>query len=319
MRAHWKPVITVLLITPVLTELLSGNLPPSVFFRPQAFLFLATVGYGFPVLLLREFAVRRRLGLTGLLGLGFVYGIFNEGIIAKTLYLATNVPIRGFDGYGYAAGIAWPWAITVSTWHAFHSLLYPLVATYYFFPDQRNAPWFNRPGLVGLALPTILLGTLIFFTHSPEREAGHLLQFAIMIVAGALITGIALRLPAAPTLGHAHPLRWPAMVWGSTGYLVLTLVPVLLANAKIPVSAFMGYAAGLFALILCWLRKRASLPVTTVLLYAIGDAVVVALFGIGGALRHGAIQKLVASALFLAVFGWLITRLREDSRTGLRR
>ena len=77
MRAHWKPTVALLLAAPFLTELLSGNLPASVFFRPQVYPFLATVGYGFPILLLREFAVRRQLGLASLFLLGLVYGIFN--------------------------------------------------------------------------------------------------------------------------------------------------------------------------------------------------------------------------------------------------
>src|SRR5208283_1563569 len=137
MRSHWKPIVALLLLTPFLTELLSGSQPAAKFFQPQVLLFLATVGYGIPVLLLREFAVRHRLGILGLLALGFVYGVFNEGIIAKTFYLATNVPVNNFDGYGCVYGIAIPWAVTISTWHARHALLYPIVAIYYFFPDHR--------------------------------------------------------------------------------------------------------------------------------------------------------------------------------------
>ena len=66
MRSHWKPLLALLLTTPFLTELLSDSMPAREFFRPPVLLFLATVGYGFPILLLREFAVRRHLGLAGL-------------------------------------------------------------------------------------------------------------------------------------------------------------------------------------------------------------------------------------------------------------
>lgn len=72
MRAHWKPVLALLLLPPFVTELLTGSLPASKFFQPPVFLFLATVGYGFPVLLLREFAVRRQPGVAGLFLLGIV-------------------------------------------------------------------------------------------------------------------------------------------------------------------------------------------------------------------------------------------------------
>jgi len=77
MRANYKPVLTLLLITPLLTELLSNNMSPQVFFNPVVFLLLTTVVYGFPVLLLREFACQYRLGISGLLCLGLVYGIIN--------------------------------------------------------------------------------------------------------------------------------------------------------------------------------------------------------------------------------------------------
>ena len=110
---HWQPILTVLLVTPFLTELLSNNLPPSFFFRPITFFCLATIAYGFPVLLLREFAVRRNLGIPALILLGIAYGMCNEGILAKTFYLAQNVPVNTFDNYGFIAGIAVPWAITI--------------------------------------------------------------------------------------------------------------------------------------------------------------------------------------------------------------
>src|ERR1017187_695484 len=176
-RSHWKPIVALLLVTPFLTELLSGSLPAPKFFQPQLFLFLATVGYGFPILLLRELAVRLQRGILGLLALGFVYGIFNEGIIAKTFYLATNVPVKNFDGYGYVGGIAIPWAITISIWHALHSFLYPIVAIYHFFPNHRETPWLNRREIVWLAVPTVVIGTLIFSHHGQDREAGRFAHF----------------------------------------------------------------------------------------------------------------------------------------------
>lgn len=221
MRSHWKPIVALLLLTPFLTELLSGNLSATVFFRPQVFLMLATVAYGFPVLLLREFAVRHRLGIFGLLTLGFVYGIFNEGIIAKTFYLATNVPINNFDGYGYAGGIAIPWAVTISIWHALHALLYPIVAVYYLFPQHRESPWLNWQGTVGLAIPTVLIGTLIFFSHGPDRPAGLLAHFILMVVMSGWLLWIATQLPASPALGGSGSFQRAALFWGGLGFLTL--------------------------------------------------------------------------------------------------
>lgn len=313
MRSHWKPIVALLLITPFLTELLSGNLPAPVFFRPQVFLLLATVSYGFPILLLREFAVRRRLGLPGLLALGFVYGIFNEGILAKTFYLATNVPLNVFDGYGYTGGIAIPWAVTISTWHALHSMLYPVVAVYYFFPSHRESPWLNWKEIILLAMPTVVMGALIFFSQNPDRPPGHLAHFVLMVFTSGLLVWTATKLSSSPALDGSGIFRMPACFWGSLGFLALVFVPVLLAAMKIPTPVFYGYYVLLLALASRARGRQAWLPITTVLLFAMGDDSLLALFGVAGGIGQMNIEKLVTNAIFLVVFAWLFIRLRKST------
>lgn len=316
MRSHWKPIVALLFITPILTELLSGNVPATVFFRPQVFLLLATISYGFPILLLREIAVRRRLGLPGLLALGFVYGIFNEGILAKTFYLATNVPINVFDGYGYTGGIAIPWAIMISTWHALHSMLYPLVAVHYFFPSHRESPWLNWKGVVLLAVPTLVMGTLIFFSQSQDRPPGHPAHFILMVSTGGLLIWIATKLSASPALGGSGTFRMPAFFRGCLAFLALVFVPVILAAVKIPTPLFYGYYGLLLALVSRALARQAYLPMTTVLLFAMGDDSLLALFGLASGMGQMNIEKLVTNVFFLVVFAWLFIRLRKSTGCG---
>lgn len=310
-RAHWKPILALLLLTPFLTELLSGSLPAQAFFRPQVILFLSTVGYGFPVLLLREFAVRRQLGVAGLFILGIVYGIFNEGIIAKTFYLATRIPIQNFDDYGYVGGISVPWAVMISLWHALHSVVYPIVAIGYFFPRHRDSPWLNRWEIASLAMPTTVMGALIFFNRGQERAAGQPVHFILMLIAGALLVGLAAKLPIASRLGAERKLRVPAIFLGGLTFLAFVLGPILLAAAKIPVVVFCGYEALLVSLIFRQLGQCVELPVNTVLLFAIGDDLLLALFGVVGALGKGDIQNLLTEACFVILFGFLIARLRR--------
>lgn len=314
LSASWKPIVSLLLITPFLTELLTGSLPASVFFRPHIFLFLATVGYGFPILLLREFAVRRQLGIFGLLALGFVYGIFNEGILAKTFYLAANVPLNNFDGYGYNYGIAIPWAINISTWHALHSLLYPMVAIYCFFPGHRESPWLNRRGIVCLAVPTVVVGTLIFFNRSEDREAGQLAHFILMVLMSGLLVWIATKLPVSPVLGGHGIFQISAILLGGLGFLVLILVPVLLAGVKVFTTVFYGYYVVCFALVSYLIGRRALLPTKTVLLFAAGDDFSIALLGIVGGVGQPNIEKLVTNASFLVVFAGVFVWLRKSTR-----
>lgn len=311
MRLHWRPIVALLVITPFVTELLSGSLPAPKFFLPPVFLFLATVGYGFPVLLLREFAVRRQLGVAGLFVLGIIYGIFNEGILAKTFYLAKNVPINTFDGYGYVFGIAVPWAIMISIWHALHSFLYPLVAVYYFFPNQRETSWLKSREIIWLAVPTVAVGALIFFTHSMDREAGRWEHFLLMVMVSSLLVWLATLLPSAPKLDENDRLRLRPIFWGAGGFLALLFVPVLLAGAKVPAFIFCGYCALVILFAARKLVQKPVLPTTTVLGFAVGDDFFMALLGIAISIGQGNILKLVTNALFLVVFIWLFVRLRR--------
>ncbi|MGA2245690.1 MAG: hypothetical protein ABSH48_11880 [Verrucomicrobiota bacterium] len=314
MGSRWKPVIALLLITPFLTELLSGNLPPSVFFRPQVFLCLATIAYGFPVVLLREFAVRRQLGLAGLFLLGLVYGIFNEGILAKTFYLATNVPIRNFDGYGFVFGMAIPWAITISLWHALHSFIYPVVAISYFFPEHRQSPWLTWRASVWLAAPTVAVGSLVFFLPGNGRPRGDAVHFIVMLAVICLLLWLALRLGCRPALAEPEPLRSRAFFIGVLAFFLFLFVPVVLAWVKIPLWGFYAFMALLIFLLLHLLRRRASLSVNSVLLFAVGDDTLMALFGLVAAIAAGGIQRIASNAGFLFLFGWLWLRLRISAR-----
>ncbi len=307
----WKPILTLLLATPVLTELLSNNLAPSTFFKPQAFIFLATIAYGFPILLLREFAVRRRLGLPALMCLGLAYGIFNEGLLAKTFYLAQNVPVNAFDGYAFRCGIAFPWALMISIWHSLHAVLYPLLIPFWWFPKQREQPWLGRTAILCVALPVILLGTLIFFTRSLDREPGCRGHFLFMLVSMAALCWIAASLPPGARLVAGGAFGWFPIFCGGLAFLSLVFVPVLLAKTKVTPWAFFGYFAVAGGLILRWLFKQSTVPLTGLLLFAIGDEIVLVLFALLGAIGQGSMEKAIVDLLFLTAFALFIVRLKR--------
>jgi len=84
-RAHVPALITLLLLSPVLAELLSGSAPPAEFFTPFALVFL-TFWYGVGAILCRELSIRWGSGLIGLFLLGAAFGILEEGILIKTFF-----------------------------------------------------------------------------------------------------------------------------------------------------------------------------------------------------------------------------------------
>src|SRR5438105_4167151 len=118
---YWKQIIVLLLITPLLTELLTNNIPAPQFFRLKLFFILTTLVYG-PVLLLRELAVRWKLGFTGYIILGLVYGIYNEGLMSETFF-RSELPNPSFNNYGTIWGINFPWAAIIIIFHAFYAFL----------------------------------------------------------------------------------------------------------------------------------------------------------------------------------------------------
>jgi len=310
MRGHLKPVVTLLAITPFLTELLSNNLPPSVFFKPLNYLFLATIGYGFPVLLLREWACTKRMGLAGLLCLGFAYGIINEGILAKTYFLSTHVPIGTFDNYGRWWGISVPWAITITVWHAFHSLCYPILMTYYFFPGHREERWLSRRGALWLFAVTALLSAAIFFTHSPGHPAGSISRFAFLVGCMGLLALGAAWISGWTRICDMNSPRLKPILRGAGAPLLLLLLPVLMSGAKVSPPALEGYFALALFLIFRWLWKHREASVAGCVLFAAGDDLMLALLALLGAVHARSLEKICADLILIAVFAVFASRVR---------
>jgi hypothetical protein len=140
-RKHWKQILSLIILSPLLAEVLSSNMSLAGFLNPVNFLRLVTLGCGIPVLVTRELAVRKRLGIPGVLLLGAVCGIYNEGI--KTFLLTHDVALAQFNGYGMLFGIGVPWALMISLWHALFSVL---VATQVpaLRPGRAESAWRSR-------------------------------------------------------------------------------------------------------------------------------------------------------------------------------
>ena len=75
-NGYLKPILTLVVIVPFLTELLSGNFTLSRFFIPPVFIAFI-IAYGLAALLIRELAVKWKLGIEGIFILGLAYGIYN--------------------------------------------------------------------------------------------------------------------------------------------------------------------------------------------------------------------------------------------------
>src|SRR5260370_10351554 len=244
---HLKPVITLMLITPFLTEVLTTNVSITAMLHPKVLLAMMTIGYGFAVLLLRELAIRMKAGVASMVLLGLIYGMYNEGLIAKTFLRVHGVRITTSDSYGLYGGVGTAWALSISTWHAFFAFLFPIVIVYSLYPREREERWLNGAVLAVLAAITLLISGLVFFGKGDHGAgiAGTPGQYLAMAAISAMLYLLARRCSKMGSIVPEEPHSLTPAIGGFCLWLALILVPARLAGAKIPMGPFFAYFDGL--------------------------------------------------------------------------
>ena len=231
-----KAALTLMVLSAFLPEVTTGNTPIITFFTPTAFVFLVVLGYGLPVLLIRELAVRARLGTAGILVLGFAYGSYNEGLWAKTMIDVHHVPIPVFNDYGVIGGIDVPWALTISLYHALGSVLFPIVLTHALYPSERERSWIDVRVAVVLGTALLALGSVAFL--GPNKLAGSPVQLAFFL--GVLVAGVVIA-PRLRRPSDTRPVTPPAGVLPvllGVSLLLPFIVFSIVAGAKAPLAVF---------------------------------------------------------------------------------
>jgi hypothetical protein len=285
MVIHWRPVLILALIAPLLTELLSTNVTLLQFVvQPWLYPYFATLGYGIPVLLIRETALRWRLGAPGLCALGLIYGIYNEGLWAKTFLLTQHMPVHEFEGYGVIAGIALPWALTISLWHALYAVVFPLTIVVYLCPKDRELPWLGRKTYYALLALIADLAMLPFFAAGKPPQgapAGTVTQLGLYVAVSAALVLAAVAL----------------------------VVPIFLAQKKVAPGGFylyMAAAAALVFLLLHVIKGRKSR-----MIFSLGGILGMALFVLVIGAASGSIDRCVSSAAFIV---WAVVAIARVVR-----
>jgi hypothetical protein len=286
------PLVLLLLLATVVPELFTGSTPLTGFFNPFLLLILL-IGYGLAVVLLREIAVRCGTGLGGMIVMGFGYGIYNEGFLAKTVVLSVGLPVGQYDHYGILWGISFPFMAAISFWHAFASFIFPVLLTHHLVPERSREPWLKPKGTFGLAAFLILFGVVNFLGTSRTGVKGTFGQLLLLLaLLGGLVGGGAMW---KGTLSEVTPGR--KFVWVATGFSVL--LPfwelALAAAFKWPVPVFFLLMA-LVLPVYAWLLRRLGGVGVPALLY----------FGLGWYL-HNMLQALLFRGL--AAGQWVVALL----------
>ncbi|HEX9035675.1 MAG TPA: hypothetical protein VF808_01660 [Ktedonobacterales bacterium] len=221
--------------------------------------------YGTADLFIREIIIRRRPRLAAKVLLGVAFGFVNEGVVAGTWY--TVKP----DGYAFVHGIDWSWAVSLTVFHLFVSVLIPVYLFDSVMPALAGVPLLRRRGMIVTSVVFVAFSSLAFFAPHDRLQ-----RAAVFLVALAL-AAIALRLPPKRT-ASSMPVRFAPGLWRlrCLGFLAMLvyfvciyLLPALFARANQRIGAasaapalvanaiLLGLAGWALALGASWARSPA--------------------------------------------------------------
>jgi len=302
MASKTKAVITLLLIAPVLTEMVSGNTPVHAFLKPQITLFLL-MAYGFPLLLIRELSLRWGLSKTGVFSLGLAYGIVNEGLLAQTLLRWEHVPIDKFDHYFYAAGFNLSWALVIVPWHALFAVFFPLVLLASWYPASAEDLWLGKRSFAVLA--SILAALLLFISMARRPHVQMLLCF----LAIAAFVFIASRFRnKRETEERRNYRRAAAFLFGMAGYPVFFLSAIVLAARRVSAPVYFLSVSAILLLLAKISLWAGFLDRPADESLALGAYFSIALFLLSGGISHPSGERIGSGAIFAAAFLLLASR-----------
>ena len=256
-RRTWYAVLILCFFAAVIPETLvtSSTSVAKIIGQPTDLLFVILF-YGPADLLIREAMIRRHLGSVSLVLLGVAFGFINEGVIAGTWYTVKPT------GYLFLGQINFAWAVALTVFHIFISVIAPIAFIETAFPSLAGVPLLRRRrGVIISAVIFLLLSGLFLFVASyrPYRIA----VFALAL----LLALLALRLPAtrpriltdkkAPGLGR---LRWAGFFAMFAYFALIYLMPALTAKLtrNTGPTAQIGYIVvfALFTALLLWIGRR---------------------------------------------------------------
>ncbi len=309
-RSPLTAVLTLMFLSAFLPEVCSGNTPITQFFMPMNFAFLLILGYGVPVLLIRELAVRRHMTIAGILIAGFAYGFYNEGLLAKTMIQTGNVPMSAFNNYGDVFGIAVPWALAISLFHAIASVLLPILITQAIFKNISDKPWISPYLAFPLAAFVSVFGALWFM--GPFHEPGTRVQLVIFLMRASRRRRY--RFAVRPARGK--PDTPPAGVFPLLLGLSVILPFIgltLLAALKVPLLLFVAAWCALLGTYAWAMTSRGWQNPPNILLFGLGlyMAWVLAAMIVGVGASKAPVPTFIAGLALEAIFVWAALRIQS--------
>lgn len=201
------PGVTLLFLAPVMGELVSGHQSLFQFVNPLTFVLLA-LPYGFGALMCRELAVRWRKGWLALLLLAIAYGLYEEGLVARSIWDPQWAELGALGAYSVWHGVTWTYAAVLIHFHVAVSIGGSVMLAHLLYPTRRRERWLSSAGLAWCVLGLALWMPVLMLLH-PYRPPMAALAATVLAIASLVI--LARRLPD-PAL-QTHPARSVAPVW----------------------------------------------------------------------------------------------------------
>jgi hypothetical protein len=265
--SRWQrvgPIVTLLLLSPVIGEVMSGATRLSYIFA----LVPEIMVWGCGTLIIRDVVRRWQGGWTSTLLLGFGLSIAEEFIIQQTS-IAPLPWLGNASAYGRVWGVNWPYFLFMLGYEAIWIVLVPVQMTELIFPERRHKAWLRTRGLV-VASAVFLLGSFIAWFLWTQRARP--LMFHVPVyhppILTVLIGVLAIILLAAgayavrrswsdPSPGRP-PLPWivaaTSVLLGLPWYslMILVFAPARGLPLLVPVVMATAWAAAVFFLIKRW-------------------------------------------------------------------
>ncbi len=177
-----RPLLALVLLSPVIAEMLSGSSAPLEWLNPAVPLLLIWL-YGSGVLVMRETAVRWKIGWPGILLLGAAYGIIEEGLAVKSFFDPAWMDLGNLGWYGRWLDVNWVWAVWLTIYHAVVSIAVPIFLVDWIWPRTRGVTFTSKRGYIAaigfLASATIFINLAL----TPYRPSVWHLLGALAAVA----------------------------------------------------------------------------------------------------------------------------------------
>ncbi|WP_405161951.1 hypothetical protein OG203_37450 [Nocardia sp. NBC_01499] len=179
---RWVPVVTLLLLSPFVAELLLGDVAITSVFIFVIFIPL----YGCGALLIREVVRRTGRGWPSIALLAFAFGVIEEGYVTMSLFNPDYAGYRLLDEAPlHVLGMGGKWTVFVLSLHVIWSICAPIAVAESLFPARARAPWLRIRGMI-VAGVVFVLGCALLSVGALNTEPKFRPTVAQMVVTGVV-------------------------------------------------------------------------------------------------------------------------------------